>query len=51
MVDVKISEVDAIFHQSVWDQEILYADRSSEDEQLLTRPLLLETKNTNMAGR
>jgi hypothetical protein len=26
-------------HQSTWDREILYADRSSKDE-LFTRPLL-----------
>jgi len=40
-----------IFHQSVWDHETLYADMSSEAEQLLIRPLLLwKTKNTNMAG-
>jgi hypothetical protein len=36
-------------HQSTWDHNILYADRSSEDEQLLTRPLLRECKNTKMA--
>jgi hypothetical protein len=28
----------------------VYADRSLENEQLLMRPLLLESKNTNMAG-
>jgi hypothetical protein len=38
------------FHQSTWDDEILYADRYSEDKQLLIRPLLREAKNTNMAG-
>jgi hypothetical protein len=26
------------WHQSNWDFEILYADRSSQDEQLLIRP-------------
>jgi hypothetical protein len=38
------------FHQSMWDYEILYADGSSGDEQLLIWPLLQTTKNTNMAG-
>jgi hypothetical protein len=37
-------------HQSMWDHGILYSDRPSEDEQLLLRPLLWKTKNTNMAG-
>jgi hypothetical protein len=37
-------------HQSAWDHEILYTDRSSEDEQLLTVPFLSKTKNTNMAA-
>jgi hypothetical protein len=37
-------------HQSTWDHEILYADRSSKDEQLLIRPFLSKTKNTNMAA-
>jgi hypothetical protein len=37
-------------HQSTWDHKIVYADRSLENEQLLMRPLLLESKNTNMAG-
>jgi hypothetical protein len=38
-------------HQTMWDYEILYADRSSKDEQLLIRPLLRKTKkNTNMVG-
>jgi hypothetical protein len=27
-------------HQSTWDHEILYTDRSSKDEQLLIRPFL-----------
>jgi hypothetical protein len=36
--------------QSMWDHEILYADRSWEDEQLLGRLLLLETENMNTAG-
>jgi hypothetical protein len=50
MVDVKTSEVDENLHQSTWDHEILHADRSSKDEQLLIRPFLLKTKNTNMAA-
>jgi hypothetical protein len=37
-------------HQSTWEHEILYTDRSSKDEQLLTRPFLSKTKNTNMAA-
>jgi hypothetical protein len=36
--------------QSSWDHTILYANRSSEDEQLLIRPILRESKNTSMAG-
>jgi hypothetical protein len=36
-------------HQSTWDHAILYADRSLEDEQLLVRPLLRESKTMNMA--
>jgi hypothetical protein len=37
-------------HQSTWDHEILYTDRSSNDEQLLMRPFLSRIKNTNMAA-
>jgi hypothetical protein len=36
-------------HQSTWDHEILYYDRSSEDEQLLIRQFLRETKNMKVA--
>jgi hypothetical protein len=36
--------------QSTWGHNILYADRSSEDEQLSITPLVRESKNTNMAG-
>jgi hypothetical protein len=36
-------------HQSTRDHDILYADRSSKDEQLLKRPFLYETKYTNYA--
>jgi hypothetical protein len=32
-------------HQSMWDHKLFYADRSLEDEQLLIRPLLWESKN------
>jgi hypothetical protein len=35
-------------HQSTWDNEILYAITSSDDEQLVIRPFLRETKNTNV---
>jgi hypothetical protein len=34
MVDVKTSEMEQNLHQSTWDHEILYTDRSSKDEQL-----------------
>jgi hypothetical protein len=37
-------------HQSTWDHEILYTDRSSKDEQLLIRQFLSKTKNTNMGA-
>jgi hypothetical protein len=37
-------------HQSMWDHEILYIDRSSKDEQLLMGAFLSKTKNTNMAA-
>jgi hypothetical protein len=50
MAEVQTSEVDAKLHQSTWDHEILYNDRSSNDEQLLMRPFLSKTKNTNMAA-
>jgi hypothetical protein len=38
-------------HQSIWKYEIVYADRSSKDEQLLKRPLLRKTKKYEHAGR
>jgi hypothetical protein len=47
MMDVQTPEVGA---SSTWDNKTLYTDRSSEDEQLLIRLLLRNTKNTNMAG-
>jgi hypothetical protein len=31
-------------NQSKWDRELLYADRSLRDKQLLTRPLLRKAK-------
>jgi hypothetical protein len=34
----------------MWEHEIVYTDRSSKDEQLLMRPFLSETKNTNMTA-
>jgi hypothetical protein len=37
-------------HQSMWDNTVFIADRSLEDEQLLIRPLLQESKNMNLAG-
>jgi hypothetical protein len=50
MADVLTSEVDENFHLSTWDRDILYADRSSEDEQLLIRLFLRKTKSTNHGG-
>jgi hypothetical protein len=38
-------------HQSMWDHEILCADRFSKDEQLLMRPFLSETKKYKHGGR
>jgi hypothetical protein len=37
-------------HQSTWDHDILYTDRSSKDEQLLKIPLLSKKIKTNMAA-
>jgi hypothetical protein len=37
------------FSIQTWDHEVLYADRSSKDGQLLIRPLLRKTKYTNTA--
>jgi hypothetical protein len=37
-------------HQSTWDHKMLYAHISLEDEQLLIRPLLRESKNVNITG-
>jgi hypothetical protein len=37
-------------HQSTWDHETLYTDRSTKDKQLLVWPLLRKTKNMNKAG-
>jgi hypothetical protein len=49
MADAQTSEVNRDLHRSTWDHEI-YADRSSEDEQLLIPPLLRKIKNTNTGG-
>jgi hypothetical protein len=38
------------FHQSTWDYEIVYADRFSDDEQLLVTEFLWKTKNMNLGG-
>jgi hypothetical protein len=38
------------FNQSTWNHENLYADRSSEYEQLSTRPLLREKQIENTGG-
>jgi hypothetical protein len=37
-------------HQSTWDHEILYTDRSSKDEQLLIRQFLSKTKKYEHGG-
>jgi hypothetical protein len=50
MADVQASEVDAKLAPVTWDHEMLYTDRSSNNEQLLIRPFLSKTKNTNMAA-
>jgi hypothetical protein len=49
MVDDQTSKVDAKLSSVNRDHEILYADRSSKDEQLLIRPLQ-NTKMRNMVG-
>jgi hypothetical protein len=48
MADVRTSEMDARFHQSTWGNEILYADRPSEDEQIQDGHFLWKTRNTNL---
>jgi hypothetical protein len=48
MADVHTSEVDAKL--APVNVEIVYTDRSSKDEQLLMRPFLSKTTNTNMAA-
>lgn len=37
-----------IFYQSMWDYEILYADRSSKGKRLLIRSFLWKIKSTNV---
>jgi hypothetical protein len=39
--------MDKILQYLLWNHDILYADRSSKDEQRLIKPPLLETKNAN----
>jgi hypothetical protein len=50
MANGQISEAMQSLHHLTQDREILYSDRSSDDEQLLMRLFLWETKNTNVAG-
>jgi hypothetical protein len=50
MADIQTCEVNAKLAPLNIEHEILYSDRPSEDEQLLVRPLLRESKNMNMAG-
>jgi hypothetical protein len=38
-------------HHSTWDLEILYADRSSKDEQLLIGPFFVKNKKYEHGGR
>jgi hypothetical protein len=40
MWEFQTSDVDAKVHHSMWDHAVLYADRSSNGELLLMRPLL-----------
>jgi hypothetical protein len=51
MADVQTSEVDEKLYHSTWYHAVLNADRSSEDEQLLMRPVFRkDKKTTNVAG-
>jgi hypothetical protein len=50
MADVQTSEVDAKLAPVNGDHDILYTDRPTKDEQLLIRPFLSKTKNTNLAA-
>jgi hypothetical protein len=50
MADVQNSEVDTKLSPVNVGHGLLYTDRSSKDEQLLMRPFLSKTKNTNMAA-
>jgi hypothetical protein len=50
MADIRLLRWMQNLNQLMWDHEILYVDRSSEDEQLSTRQLFRKTKKTNMAG-
>jgi hypothetical protein len=52
MADVQTFEVDAKLApvKKNLEHDILYTYRSSKDEQLLMRPFLSKTKNTNMAA-
>jgi hypothetical protein len=48
MLDIQTSEVDAKLHQSTWDNETLYADRPSKNEQCSIRPFCEKTKNMSI---
>jgi hypothetical protein len=37
-------------HQSTWNHEIVCADRPSEDEHFLIRPIMRKIKNMNKVG-
>jgi hypothetical protein len=45
MADVQTTEMEATLAPVTWD-----TDTSSKDEELLVRPFLSKTKNTNMAA-
>jgi hypothetical protein len=49
-VDVQTSEEDAKLAPVNVDHTLLYADRSSKDEQLLMRLFFKKTKDTNVEG-
>jgi hypothetical protein len=51
MADVQTSEVDEKLHHSTWHHAVLNADRSSEDEQLLMRPVFRKDQNYERGGR
>jgi hypothetical protein len=51
MADVQTSEVVENLHQSAWDCEIVDADRSSRDEQLLMQATTFAEKPETLTWR